>query len=119
MNFIKKILCFDTITTFTPESLLYFSIELILIIFFIISCYNTDRLIRFKDEDVNLRNGITIAVESVVIFIGLFLFYIWHRNKKLSQLQMCFFGHIAPFLILNGIFALIGTIKRIENSKST
>lgn len=105
-----KIFCFDK---FTIEWLIYCIIELALVAFFIVSCYNADRLIKYKDEDINIRNGLNISIECVIIFIGLFLGYLSY-NKNVSKLQLCFFSHISPFLVLTGITALSSTIKRIN-----
>ena len=113
INKLADIFCYKK---FSFEWLLYFIIELLLIVFFCISCYNADRLIKLGDEDTNIRNGLNVAIECVVIFIGIYLGFIWYR-KDVSKLQLCFFGHISPFLILTGITALSATAKRIEKTE--
>lgn len=104
-------------TKFSYEWLLYFMIELLLIAFFCVSCYNADRLIRLKDDDTSIRDGLNIAIECVIIFIGVYLGVICYK-KNVSDLQLCFFGHISPFLILTGITALSATAKRIAQTIS-
>ncbi len=101
---------------FSPEYILYSSIEIMFFIFFIISCYTTDRLNRFHQEDPDLRYGLNVAIECTVIFIGLYLGFIW-KNGKVSKLQLQFCAHICPFLIITGITTLIATSKRIELAK--
>ncbi len=98
---------------FSPEWIVYFIIILALIAFFIISCYNADRLIRFHDEDTDVKNGVNIAIECVIIFTGFFLFMIWYKGE-ISKLQLCFCGHVSIFLILTGIASMSATSKRIS-----
>lgn len=111
VHFFGDFFCFKE---FSGEWMLYFTIELALIAFFIVSCYNADRLIKLKNEDSQIRNGLNIAIECVIIFIGFYLLLIWHKGN-ISKLQLCFFGHISPFLILTGFAALSATTKRIMN----
>jgi hypothetical protein len=108
---LAKFLCYE----YSVEWILYLIIELSLIIFFIISCYNADRLIQFKNDDSAIRNGLNIAIECIIIFVGIYLGVIWYKGS-VSKLQLCFFGHIAPFLILTGFAALSTTAKRIEQN---
>ena len=114
MEIRKTIANFFCFNGFSKEWLLYFIIELALIAFFIVSCYNADQLIKFKNEDIQIRNGLNIAIECVIIFIGIYLGFIWYKGN-ISKLQICFFGHISPFLILTGLAALSATSKRIIN----
>ena len=100
---------------FYIEWSIYFIIELALITFFIVSCYNADRLIRFHDEDVDIRNGLNIAMEIVIIFIGIYLLVIW-KTGNISELQVCFCCHIGIFLLMTGIATMAATSKRIEKS---
>ncbi len=110
VSYFSKFFCTNE---FSLEWFVYFIIILALISFFIISCYNIDKLVRFHNEDVALKNGVNIAIECVVIFIGIFLFVIWYRGK-ITKLQLCFCGHVSIFLILTGIAALSATSKRIQ-----
>jgi hypothetical protein len=108
----EEFFCFKK---FSIEWLLYFIIELSLIAFFIVSCYNADKLIRYKNEETEIRNGLNIAIECVIIFVGFYIGMLWYIGlKHISKLQICFCGHIAPFLVLTGLAALSATIKRIE-----
>lgn len=97
------------------EWVIYFIIILALISFFVVSCYNADRLIRFHDEDFNIRNGLNIAMEIVILCIGAYLLVIW-KTGKISELQICFSGHIGIFLLMTGITTMAATIKRIKQS---
>ncbi len=106
----ENFLCLEK---FSIEWTIYFIVILALIIFFIISCYNADRLIRLHDEDVDIKHGVNIAIECTLIFIGCFLFMIWYK-EKISKLQLCFCGHISIFLILTGIAAISATSKLIN-----
>jgi D-alanyl-lipoteichoic acid acyltransferase DltB (MBOAT superfamily) len=114
---IAQIFCYEP----SKEWVLYLIIELALIAFFVVSCYNANRLIKFKDNDAAIRNGLNIAIECVIIFVGCYLGFIWYkityRKGSVSKLQSCFFGHIAPFLVLTGLAALSATAKRIEQAK--
>jgi uncharacterized membrane protein YidH (DUF202 family) len=100
---------------FYIEWSIYLIIELALIAFLIVSCYNADRLIRFHDEDTNIRNGLNIAMEIVIIFIGIYLLVIW-KTGSISKLQICFCCHIGIFLLMTGIATMAATSKTIEKS---
>jgi hypothetical protein len=112
IKFIKNFICFSE---FSWEWLWYFIIILALIAFFIVSCYNADRLIRFHDEDTDIRDGLNVAIECVIILVGFCLFAIW-RQREITKLQLCFCGHISIFLILTGAAAMAATSKRIEQA---
>jgi hypothetical protein len=114
-NVLSEFLCTKE---FSFEWIVYFIIILMLIAFFIVSCYNANRLIEFHEVDIDVKNGVNIAIECVIIFTGFFLGMIW-KNNGISKLQLCFCFHVSLFLILTGISALIATSKRIEKSKST
>ena len=106
-------------TKFSIEWLVYFTIELILISFFIISIYNVIRFEVYHDEDLSLRNSLNLAIECMIIFIGFFIFYITKNKGKVTELQQCFCKHLSPFLILTGITAIVATSRRLKNSEST
>lgn len=117
---LREIFCYkppngQTNPLFYFEWSIYFVVELALFAFFCVSCYNADRLIRFHDEDVNVRNGLNVAMEIVVIFIGIYLLVIW-KTGKISALQTCFCCHIGIFLLMTGIATMAATSKRIEKS---
>jgi len=111
-NFLSGFFCFEKLS---PEWILYLIIIIILIIFFGISCYNADRLIRFNDNDTDIRIGVNVAIECIIIFIGFYLLMIW-KQGTISKLQTCFCGHIAIFLILTGAAAIAATAKYIEQN---
>lgn len=118
LSFIKRKFCY----TYSFEWLLYFIIEVSLIVFFVVSCYNLDQFVRLHKKDTNIRNGLNIAVECTLVLVGLYLFFVSNKKiesdgfVKLSQLQVCFFSHIAPFLVVTGITSMVTTSKIIENS---
>ena len=113
---LKKIFCFDK---YSHEWLIYFIIELALLSFFVVSCYSADKLISQHQEDISLKYGLNIAIECVVVCVGIFLGLLFYNkiylSKDMSKLQACFCGHISPFLIITGITALIATSHRINN----
>ena len=86
-----------------------------MIAFFCVSCYNADRLIKYHDEDINIRNWLNLATECIIVFVGFYIGYICYK-KDITKLQICFFGHISPFLILSGLAAISSTTKRIINN---
>lgn len=97
----------------TIEWVIYFIIEIAFVVFFVMSCYNADILYRFNNENIDLRHGLDIAIEFSIVIIGIFILYIWNVGK-ITDLQICFCSHIAPFLIITGITAIISTSKRIK-----
>jgi len=106
---IVRFFCFER----NIKCTVYASIIFLLIILFCISCYNTDRLIRFHEDDTDIKFGVNIAIECILILAGIFLLMIFFRNK-FDKFDICFCGHIAIFLILTGITTMISTAKRIE-----
>lgn len=112
---VKNFFCFD----YSVEWVFYFIIEIALIAFLIISIYNTNKLVKFHEEDNSLKEGLNIAIECTVILVGIYLGFIWWKvyikKNKLSTLQACFCGHISPFLIITGITTMIATSKRISH----
>jgi len=103
---------------FSLEWLLYSIIILALMSFFIVSCYNADQLIKFDKPNQPIRNGVNIAIECVIIFIGFYLFSMWYRKTiyklPVSDLQICFNLHLSIFLIMTGAAAMATTVKHIE-----
>jgi len=112
MSNFKDFFCYKGLTS---EWVIYLVVELAFIVFFIISCYNADKLNRLHEDDISLKYGLNVAIECTVVFIGLYLGFIWYTGR-VSTLQVCFCGHIAPFLIVTGITALITTAKRIQTA---
>ena len=111
---LKELFCYK----FTPEWLLYFTIEIALIAFFIVSIYNIVRLNEPHVDDPQLKYGLNIAIECVVIIIGIFLGGIWWKNK-ITNLQLCFCGHLSPFLIITGIAAIVATSKHLNKQTNS
>jgi hypothetical protein len=98
-------------------SLIYhFIAYLVLPTFFIISIYNIAKLDVDHQENLLLRDSVNIAIECMFIFIGSFLGMIY-LSKKITTEQINFCGHISLFLIMTGIFAIVPTAKRIENTR--
>ena len=112
-NFLSQFFCYE----FSAEWVLYLVIILLLISFFIVSCYNANKLITLHDEDIDIRNGVNIAIECVIIFVGFYLFVLWYK-QSVTHLQLCFCGHISIFLILTGAAAMATTAKHIEQRNS-
>jgi hypothetical protein len=96
------------------EWLLYFLIELALISFFIVSIYNVSQVYTHNSAN-ELKEGLHIANACVLIFIGFFVGMIYY-NGKISKLQICFCGHITPFLILTGIAVVVSVSKQMESN---
>ncbi len=105
---LKELFCYDP--KFSWEWLLYFIIEISLIVFFVVSCYNVSK----KEEDTEIKFGLNLAIECAVLFIGMFLLYIVYNGGKLSKLKLCFFKHISPFLVVTAITAMISTVKHYK-----
>jgi hypothetical protein len=115
VDFFKKIVCYGHINKNNKiEWFIYFIIVLILFTFIAISVYNIVKLYEFHEDNILLKYGLNIAIECMLIFIGFFIFRIISAKGRLSNLQLCFCYHVAPFLIITGITAVISTSKRVE-----
>jgi len=110
MNFLlilKKATCYYP----SAEWFVYLIVIISLFSFFIVSCYNAYKLFKYGDEDTNIRDGLHIAMECVIIFVGI---YFMTLKNKITKLQLCFCSHVGLFLLFTGITTMIATARALE-----
>jgi len=100
---------------FTKEWIFFTTIEIILLVFFIISIINLANLKERGLDDKLLRTSVNIGIECIIIIIGFFMFTIYRNKGIMSQVQIRFCLHLFPFLVLTGITALISSSHVLEN----
>jgi len=94
------------------EWAMYKIVILCMIAFFIISIYNIVMFRVYNNDDDHLKIIVNIAIESVMIFVGIFFLKVWYQGK-MNTMQLRFCGHCCLFLICTGITAIIDSSHRL------
>ncbi len=98
------------------EQIVYLLIELVMIIFAVISFYNLINMTKYHNDDQILRTTHDIGIACILIFIGFFLIKLRKQGKITSE-QSSFCLHSFIFLVPASIISIISNSKRLEELK--